>query len=53
MKKIKKTPEGITEYFLNYFPDGVIKATKNYAYFDAIKVKKVDRETYEQVRMLL
>lgn len=52
MKRIKKT-NAISEYFLNYFEDGEVKATKDYAYFQALKVKKVDRETYEQVKKLM
>lgn len=52
MKRIKKT-NAISEYFLNYFEDGEVRATKDYAYFQALKVKKVDRETYEQVRKLM
>lgn len=52
MKKIKKT-NTITEYFLNYFEDGEVKATKDYAYFQALKVQKIDRETYEQVKKLM
>lgn len=52
MKKIKKT-NTITEYFLNYFEDGIVKATKDFAYFQALKVQKIDRETYEQVKKLM
>lgn len=49
----KKKKNNITEYFLNIFDDGSVKATKDFAYFQAKKIQKVDEETYKLARRLL